>query len=240
MRLVDAQFSLATLIGVLSIGSCTVDETPTVSTGIELEIEGTGERLSALPDIQAELSQIGVGVWPLLLEDVPEDLRRLLNQENLTDAETTRLRDYFLLSRERLLEIVAASGRTPNVPGGGALETTVLNQGYSYPQLWEVQNGVDYTRFDRFHVNVSDDGIGVDEVLQMVSGEGVVVRVRQPNGTVHNLRLDCPNDSACWMFSYDAGQSHVGSLSSATPGTKLVVQAFGPTEWALRYTDEEG
>ena len=158
-----------------------------------------------------------------------------------TDSpETARLRDHFLLSRERLLEIVAASGRTPNVPGGGVLETRVSNQGYAYPQLWVVQGGVDYTRFDRFHVNVSDDGTGVDEVLQMVSGEGVVVRVRQPDGTVHNLRLDCPSENDCWMFSYDAGQSHVGSLSSATPGTKLVVQAFGPAEWALRYVDDEG
>ena len=147
------------------------------------------------------------------------------------------LLDYFLLPRERLLEIVSASGRTPNVSDGGALETTVSNQDYGYPQLWVVQEGVDYTRFDRFHVNVAEDGTGVDEVLQMVSGEGVVVRVQQSSGMTHNLRLDCPASDVCWMISYDAGQSHVGSLSSATPGTKLVVQAFGPSEWALRYTD---
>lgn len=236
----NARFGLAILIGAILVGSCTMGETPTASTGIQLEIEGAGVSLSTLPEIQAELKRIGVGVWPLRLDDVPDDIGRLLGQTSLTDVETARLRDHFLLSRERLLEIIVASGRTPNVPGGGALETTVLNQGYSYPQLWVVRGGEDYTRFDRFHVNVSDDGTGVDEVLQMVSGEGVVVRVRQPDGTVHNLRLDCPNDSVCWMFSYDAGQSHIGSLSSATPGTKLVVQAFGPTEWALRYVDEEG
>lgn len=212
-------------------------DTPTTSTGIQLQIEGTGVAVDTLPEIQAELRRIGVGVWPLPLDDVPGDLRPLLGQTALTEAETARLRDHFLLPRERLLEIVAESGRTANVPGGGALESTVLNQGYSYPQLWVVQGDVDYTRFDRFHVNVSDDGIGVDEVLQMVSGEGVVVRVRQPDGTIHNLRLDCPSESACWMFSYDAGQSHIGGLSSATPGTKLVVQAFGPAEWSLRYDD---
>ena len=212
-------------------------DTPAPATGIQLQIEGTGVSFETLPEIQAELRRIGVGVWPLQLDDVPDDLRLLLGQGNLTDAETERLRDHFLLSRERLLELVDESGRTPNVPGGGALETTVLNQGYSYPQLWVVQGDVDYTRFDRFHVNVSDDGTGVDEVLQMVSGEGVIVRVQQPDGTVHNLRLDCLDENTCWMFSYDAGQSHIGSLSSATPGTKLVVQAFGPPEWALRYTE---
>ena len=229
--------SLATLICTSLIWSCAMEDPMTAPAGIELEIEGTGVSWNALPDIQAELNQIGVGVWPLRLDDVPDDIRRLLGQANLTDAETARLRDFFLLSRARLLEIVVASGRRPNVEGGGALETSVLNQGDSYPWLLVVQGGVDYTRFDRFHVNISEDGIGVDQVLQMISGQGGVVRVRQTDGTIYNLRLDCPSDSACWMFSYDGGQSHIGSLSSASPGTKLVVQAFGPAQWAIQYTD---
>ena len=237
MKSADTRSALAVVIGVVLTGACTMDDTPTGSAGIELRIEGTGESWDTLSEIQTELRRIGVGVWPLRLDDVPDDVGRLLGEADLTPAETQRLRDHFLLPRERLLELVAASGREPNVAGGGALETTVSNQGYSYPQLWVVQGDEDYTRFDRFHVNVSDDGIGVDEVLQMVSGEGVVVRVRQPDGTIHNLRLECLNERACWMFSYDAGQSHIGSLSSATPGTKLVVQAFGPREWALRYVE---
>jgi hypothetical protein len=230
----------AILIGVVIMGSCTMRNTPTMATGIRLEIEGARAPLSTLPEIQAELNRIGVGVWPLRLDDAPDDILRLLSQANLTDDETARLRDHFLLSRERLLEIIAASGRTPNVPGGGALETTVANQGYSYPQLWVVRAGEDYTRFDRFHVNVADNGTGVDEVLQMVSGQGVVVHARQPDGSAQTLRLDCPNDSVCWMVSYNAGLPHIGSLSGATPGTKLVVQAIGPMEWTLRYVDDEG
>jgi hypothetical protein len=70
----------------------------------------------------------------------------------------------------------------------------VANEGYAYPQLWMVQGGEDYTRFDRFHVNLADDGTGVDEVVQVVSGKGVVVRVRNPDGSTQTLRLDCPND----------------------------------------------
>ncbi len=217
--------------------ACTTEDSPDNATGLRLEIEGTGTFWTAVDEVQAQMRGIGIGVWPLRLDEAPDDIRQLLGRADLTDQETTRVRDHFLLSRERLLELVAESGRTPNVAGGGALETMVANQGYGYPQLWVVQGDVDYTRFDRFHVNTSDDGIGVDEVLQMISGEGVIVRTRRPDGTVYNLRLDCLSDDACWMFSYDAGQDHIGSLSSATPGTKLVVQAFGPSDWSLRYTE---
>jgi len=230
----DISAILSASIALLTLVGCTSNES---MTGIELTIEPDGTRATEYAQIAATLRTIGVGVWPLALVDVPNDIRSLLDQDGLSQAETEKLRDHFLLDRARLLELVADSGRRPNVPNGGALETTVANQDYGYPQLWVVRDNVDYTRFDRFHVNVADDGTGVDEVLQMLSGEGVVVRSEQPDGTIYNLRLGCSPD-ACWIFSYDAGSSHIGSLSSATPGTKLVVQAFGPPVWSLRYTDE--
>jgi len=231
------RLGFAVLLGFIVMTACTTQDPLESATGLRLEIEGAGVSWTAVEDIQEQLRRIGVGVWPLQLEQAPDDIRGMLGRADLTNDETIRVRDYFLLSRERLLELVSESGRTPNVAGGGALETTVANQGYGYPQLWVVQGDVDYTRFDRFHVNVADDGIGVDEVLQMISGEGVIVRSRQSDGSIFNLRLDCLSDDACWMFSYDAGRDHIGSLSSATPGTKLVVQAFGPGNWSLRYTE---
>ena len=41
---------------------------------------------------------------------------------------------------------------------------------------------MDYTRFDRFHVNRAEDGTGVDEVMQMVWGRGLVIVRRKPSG----------------------------------------------------------
>lgn len=49
------------------------------------------------------------------------------------------MKTHFLLPRERLLEIIAATGRKPNVPGGGELTTSVATHGYTYPHLWIVQ-----------------------------------------------------------------------------------------------------
>jgi hypothetical protein len=229
--------AVALCCAVLALSGCTPAGDAGSASGIRLEIEGTASVWTDLPTIQAQLHEIGIGVWPLPLGDLPDDLARLLSLPTQSEAETARLRDHFLLPRERLLELIAASGRTPNVPGGGAMETMVANQGYGYPQLWVVQGDVDYARFDRLHVNVADGGVGVDEVLQMISGEGVVVRSEQADGAVYRLQLDCPSADVCWLFCYDAGRSHVGSLSSATPGTKLVVQAIGPPVWSLQYTE---
>src|SRR5262249_31529702 len=150
--------------------------------------------LISLSHVNAAMAEVGAHVWPLDLTGVPADVRRLLEQPTLTTAEEERIKAHFLLPRERLLEILRGAGRKPHVDGGGALSPTVVSHGYSYPQLWVVQGGIDYTRFDRLHVNVADDGTGVDEVLQMLSGRGIAIRQRQRAGAVWTLTLDCPSD----------------------------------------------
>ena len=205
-------------------------------TGLRFEASGSPAVMTDLDDVNRELAAVESKVWPLDLRSAPVDVRRLLARPTLEAAETARVTDHFLLSRERLLEIIAEAGRTPNVPGGGALSTHVDSHGYSYPQLWLVQGGVDYTRFDRFHVNTADDGTGVDEVMQLLSGAGIVIRHRRPDGTVLVLHVDCPGDDAGWLVTYDGGHPHIGSLSSARPGTKALVQAIGPPHWSVRYT----
>jgi hypothetical protein len=138
--------------------------------GIRLEFSGGRPFLTTLADINEALADIGSHVRPLDLQHAPADIQRLLQQPSLTKAEAGRVEEHFLLPRERLLEVIASAGRSPHVPGGGALATVVSTHGYSYPQLYLVQDNEDYSRFDRFHVNVAGDGTGVDEVLQLPSG----------------------------------------------------------------------
>jgi len=207
--------------------------------GIRLEFSDGHLPLTDVAEINVALAEIGTGVWPLDLSGEPDDIRRLLGQPTLTEAEAERMRKHFLLPRERLLEIIAVAGRKPNVPGGGELTTWVSNHGYSYPQLWIVQGDEDYTRFDRFHVNVSEDGIGVDEVLQMLWGGGLVIHHLLPSGVTLTMSLDCPNEVSGWLVTYNGGKPHIGSLSQATPGTKCMVQVIGPAQWIMRYEDEQ-
>jgi len=139
---------------------------------VQLEFPDGRPPLTAASDVNTALAEVGAGVWRLDLTGARDNVRELLTRHTVTDEDTERLRANFLLPRERLLEIIAAAGRTPNVEGGGELSTFVTNEGYSYPQLWVVQGNADFSRFDRFHVNTSDDGDieevrapGVDGVL---------------------------------------------------------------------------
>jgi hypothetical protein len=206
---------------------------------IQLTFSDGRSPLTSVVAINEALASVGSQVWPLVLRGTPTDIQRLLTQSTLTEVEVERIKAHFLLPRQRLLEIIASAGRTPHVPGGGELTTGVSTHGYSYPQLWVVQGGVDYSRFDRFHVNVTDDGIGVDEVLQMLSGGGVVIHQRQPDGAVLTLCLKCPAEDTGWLLTYDGGSPHIGSLSGATPGTKVLAQVIGPARWGIRYMDTE-
>jgi hypothetical protein len=207
------------------------------SEGIRLELADLRAPLTALAEVNGALREVGARVWPLSLASAPAEIRPLLGQTTLTDGEAERVRTHFLLPRERLLQLLGEAGRKPHVPGGGEMSTLVSNEGYSYPQLWVVQGGQDYSRFDRFHVNVSDDGVGVDEVLQLLSGRGFVIRLRRSGGDAFTLRLDCPRADTGWLLTYDGGRPHIGSLTTATPGSKMLVQAIGPARWALEYVD---
>ena len=68
---------------------------------------------------------------------------------------------------ERLLKIVQKAGRTPNVEGGGELNTRVTTHDYWYPQLY-----------------ISQDGTGVDEIAQILSGGTFVMHQMMTNKDV--------------------------------------------------------
>ncbi len=91
-----------------------------------------------------------------------------------------------------------------------------------------------YSRFDRFHVNAADDGTGIDEVMQILSGGGIVIVQRLRNAGVLTLHLDSPG----WIVTYDGNNWHIGSLTKAEPGTKVLVQAIGPARWRMRYEED--
>jgi hypothetical protein len=206
--------------------------------GVFLEFADRRPPVGTLREVNASLAPYGSRVSPLDLAGVPGDIRRLLAQPHLTDAEADRVKRQFLLPRERLLQIIAEAGRAPHVAGGGSIAPFVENHGYAYPQLYLAEAGVDYGRFDRFHVNIADDGTGVDEIGPLLSGGGIRILQRRPGGGIATLHLACPSPDYGWIVTYDGGSSHIGSLSAARPGTKFLMQVIGPKRWLMRYDDQ--
>ena len=208
-----------------------------MTAGLRLE-RGNDPALAEIGAVNAALARFGARVWPLDLGGVAPDIRRLLDLPTLDAAQAEHIKAALLLPREALLAKLAEAGRSPHVPGGGALETEVANHGYSYPQLFVVEEGADYSRFDRFHVNVAEDGTAVDEVMQILSGGGVRILQRLPGEEAVTLALDCPSADMGWTVTYDGAVSHIGSMSGAAPGTKALMQVFGPARWTMRYDED--
>ena len=150
------------------------------------------------------------------------------------------LLDHFVLPRERLLELIDEAGREAQVPGGGEMSTLDVTHGVPYPELYLVAPDADYSRFDRLHVNRVADGAGVDETLQMLSGSGVrFVQSRPDVGTI-TLLLQCPARDHGWTMSYSGAHPHIASFTSASEGTKVLMQIIGPPRWNMEYVDDDG
>lgn len=185
-------------------------------------------------DVNATLSGDGVRVWPADLSGAPPDILALLGQEKLTAVENERVKDYFLLSREDLLEVIANAGRQPNLPNGGALDTYCIETDTHYPQLHVIDRAIDYSGFFPFHINVDEDGNGTDEVGYVLSGSNMQYRYRLENCDIVVLSLSCPDPAQGWLFTFNGGAPHGGILRDTLPGTKVLVQAIGPARFNCR------
>jgi hypothetical protein len=172
------------------------------ASGLLVEFSDDGRApATALDAVNAALAGYGARAWPLDPTEVTADLRKILAKPNLTKAEAERVTEHFLLPRERLLQLIGEAGRTPHIPKGGAMTPFLRNQGYAYPQLYIVEAGSDYHRFDRLHVNTADDGTGVDEIGQLLAGGGIRIVQNRPGLGTATLDLSCPSADSGWIVT---------------------------------------
>ncbi|GKS60293.1 hypothetical protein YTPLAS18_38200 [Nitrospira sp.] len=201
-------------------------------------MERDGQRpLDSLNTINEELAPIGARIWSQDWSGLSDDLREFLADPNPSPERIEEVKPHFLLSRERLLEVVAEAGRDPHVPGGGELVTLDETHGVTYPKLYVARAGEDFSRFDRMHVNIGFDGTPVDDVSQLLWGAGLVVQFRVPSGGILTVHLACPSPDTGWLLTVDCSQPFIGSLSAATVGTKAVSQVIGPARWKMVYVE---
>ena len=203
---------------------------------IRLELTADGSSVTGAAAANDALAGFGTRVWPVDLTAAADDVRDLLRRPGLSPEETGRVRDAFLLPRARLLELMAAVGRHPSVPGGGELSTLDVVNDVRYPQLFIVEPGVDYSRFDRLHENVADDGTVLDETMTILAGGPIRLVQRLADGSEATLLLHAVGETTGWVVTY-GGLPHIGSFTGAAPGSKILVQAIGPAHWQAHYVD---
>ena len=85
---------------------------------------------------------------------------------------------------------------------------------YSYPQLFQVEEGADYARFEGFHCNLAEDGSrAVDEVVQTLTGGPHHVLHPTPSGDTLFLELTCPEGDVGWVVNYSGATAHISVIA---------------------------
>ena len=206
--------------------------------GTWLEFSDGRSPLFDIESINRVLATIGSRIWTRDLTSAPPEIRKLLRKPTLSPSESDQIKTHFLYTRQGVVEIINSAGREPNVPGGGELNTFVTTLGCWYPQLHVIAEGVDYRRFEQFHVNTADDGTAVDEIIQLLSGSEFEYHLRAPGELTLRVHLACLGDETGMLLTFDGKTPHLGKVSMAPPGTKVLNQAIGPPQWAIRGCDQ--
>lgn len=203
-----------------------------MSAEVFLTRESSGEQLAeGFEAVNAMLEGTGVRVMPKPLEHEPPEILALLSKSELTEDENARLKAHFLLPRAQCLEIIAAAGRIPQVDGGGSMEAFHEGLDIQYPQLWVIEEGADYSDFYPYHRNTSDDGVGSDELSQILSGEGMGYRYDTLGGVVLTTKTS-PSEGVLVTFS--GILPHAGPVNGVSAGSKVLVQVLGPERFRSR------
>ncbi|KVN97969.1 hypothetical protein WJ69_01895 [Burkholderia ubonensis] len=159
----------------------------------------------------------------------------------LTKNETQRVMALFALHRGQLLEEIAKAGRQPEAHRGGYLTTSDVGDA-PYPKLFDMKAipakfiPVAQTKYGKLHVNTSDDGFGIDELMTVVSGGPWIWFFRLPDGEIVKLSVGPMRAGAkAFRISY-AGLVPHGAFLNAAYGLS-VAYAIGPKSFHMRYDD---
>ncbi|MCM8529124.1 MAG: hypothetical protein NE327_21560, partial [Lentisphaeraceae bacterium] len=111
-----------------------------------------------------------------------------------------------------------------------------------YPKVYDLRALSSETKFylqekfGKLHVNSSEDGTGIDEVMTIVSGGPWTWFFQLPNNVVAKVSLgDVAKTGKAWRLSYPGLVIH-GGFFDAEHGL-VVAHAHGPKNFVMRYED---
>ncbi len=191
--------------------------------------------------VNERLLTVGVRVSQVTVPVESRPLLRASITRALHATESAELIDLFRLDRSDLIAEISAAGRTPTVPQGGYLQTSEVDVP-PYPKVYDMQALNDdlvvylQHKFGRLHVNSSRAGIGIDEVMTIVSGGPYTWFFVLEDNVVGKLRFGAVDgDRKAWRISYPGLVPH-GGFFDASHGL-VVAYAHGPRNFVMRYDD---
>ncbi|WP_288740256.1 hypothetical protein [uncultured Rheinheimera sp.] len=194
-----------------------------------------------LEQVNQVLRSIGVRVSTVAIPQQAKAVIAQAKQRALTKQESEQLIAHFALHRGDLLEQIKLAGREAAAPRGGFLSTS--EKGVApYPKVYDMKamapELVHYLqkKFGKLHVNSADNGVGIDEVMTIVSGGAWTWFFVLPDNTTAKLTLGyVPADGDAWRISYPGLVPHGGFFDA--PYGLVVAYAHGPEHFVMRYEE---
>lgn len=235
------QKTLATLLFVVFCAPrCVATEIEvTTAPSIELAFSDSRPSVNNLEAANNALKSIGVRISSVAWEPKAETILAASRSAALDEVQSLELLKIYELDREALLEQIAKAGRTPSVAGGGSLASR--EEGIPpYPKVYDMkamspENKLwAQEKFSKLHVNADTSGVGVDEVMTLISGGPWVWFFLLPDNVTAKLTIsEIGAGSAGIRLSYPGLSPH-GAFLNADNGI-VVAHVIGPDIWVMQY-----
>lgn len=194
-----------------------------------------------LESVNQRLREIGVRVSRVAIPEIARPILRASRARAITAAESAALINQFALGRRELLDEITSAGRQPEMHRGGFLRTAEIGVP-PYPKVYDMRAMDEAAtrfvqrKFGRLHVNSSESGVGIDEVMTIVSGGPYTWFFVFPGNVVGKLRFGVVAEGLlAWRISYPGLVPH-GGFFDAQDGL-VVAYAHGPENFVMRYED---
>lgn len=194
-----------------------------------------------LDAVNERLLTVGVRVSQVAIPAESGPILRASKTRALEADEADELIRHFHLGRRELVGQITLAGRAPAMPRGGYLQTSEVDVP-PYPKVYDMRAlDEDLTaflqrKFGRLHVNSSESGAGIDEVMTIVSGGPYTWFFVLEGNVVGKLRFGVVRENGlAWRVSYPGLVPHGGFFDA--PDGLVVAFAHGPEHFVMRYED---
>lgn len=208
---------------------------------LKLEYSDGSPAAVGLEKVNATLRSVGVRVETLPLPKAALPILKASQTRPVTQEEANELISHFSLHRGDLLEQISKAGRKPEMHRGGYLSTSEVGVA-PYPKVYDMKSMTPEVKsflqekFGKLHVNSSESGVGIDEVMTIVSGGPWTWFFALPDNVVGKLTLGHVGlDGQAWRIGYPGLGVHGGYLDSDYG--LVVAYAHGPKNFVMRYEE---
>lgn len=208
---------------------------------LKLEYSDGSPATLGVEDVNAVLRTVGVRVSTLSLPEAALPILKASQTRAVTQEEASELISHFSLHRGDLLNQISQAGRKPEMHRGGYLSTSEVGVA-PYPKVYDMKamtpevKSYLQEKFGKLHVNSSESGVGIDEVMTIVSGGPWTWFFTLPENVVGKLTLGHVGlNGQAWRISYPGLVGHGGYLD-ADYGL-VVAYAHGPKHFVMRYEE---